>query len=293
MEYPIVQTKTIDNIWLYGLHLPSENRDIVLINVHGTASNFYEEYFIEVLARKLSSHQISLLSTNNRGAGVYDAYQKTGAAVEKFEDCLIDIDAWIEFVLHEGYQKIILSGHSLGTEKVVYYMNHGKYADKIGALILLAPSDSYGSHRMLSGKPNLRAEQIDSLLAEAQQLINERKGQVLLPQDAYGSYEGIMPKSAQSFVNFLGLESKLLEALPFHTNRLSAYSNIQIPILVAIGDQEEYTAIPIKDALELMKKENPHTQVFQITNCDHDFQEKEEELTEKILEFVLNHFKNQ
>src|SRR5438132_1663330 len=97
MSYPIVQVKTRDGIWLQGLSIPSQKERVIFIHTHGTGSNFYEEYFIEVFVEKFADAGISLLSVNNRGAGVYDAYQKTGAAVEKFEECLEDIDAWIGF----------------------------------------------------------------------------------------------------------------------------------------------------------------------------------------------------
>src|SRR3989344_2068099 len=118
MEYPIVQVKTPDDIWLFGLFLQSEGSKTIFLHTHGTASNFYEEYFIETLAKQLVASGISLLSANNRGAGTYDPWQKIGASVELFEDCLVDLDTWIEFVLEKGYEKIILSGHRLGTEKV-------------------------------------------------------------------------------------------------------------------------------------------------------------------------------
>lgn len=286
MNYPIIQIKTPDNIWLHGLYLRPENSSTVFINIHGTASNFYEEYFIEILARKFLENGISMLSANNRGAGVYDAYQKTGAAVEKFEDCIIDIDTWVEFVIKEGHKNIILSGHSLGTEKIVYYMSHGKYADKISSIILLAPADSHGSHRMLDGEVNPRLTEVEALLKESEGLLRQNKGNTFLPRNAYGSHEGIMPKSAESFVNFLGPDSKVLEGLPFKTERLESYSKIKVPILVVIGDQNEYTALPILDALELMKRENKHTRTFQIKNCDHDFQNKEDDLTDIILKFI-------
>ena len=42
MNYPIIQIKTPDDIWLYGLYLRPENSDTVFINILGTASNFYE-----------------------------------------------------------------------------------------------------------------------------------------------------------------------------------------------------------------------------------------------------------
>lgn len=276
-------------MWLYGLYLHADKNDAAFINIHGTASNFYEEYFIEVFANDFLKEGISILSTNNRGVGVYDAYQKSGAAVEKFEDCLTDIDAWIEFAISEGYKKIILSGHSLGTEKVVYYMSNGKYSDKVTSIVLLAPSDSYGSHRILDGETNPRFAHVEELLQEAQSLIEHGHGDTFLSRDAYGSREGIMPKSAESFVDSLGPKSKLLDALPFATRKLDVYAKINVPILAVIGDQEEYTAIPIKDALELMVRENKNTEIHKIKDCDHDFQEKERELSDIVLRFIKAH----
>jgi len=289
MEYPIVQVKTKDGLWLYGLYLRADKNDTVFINVHGTASNFYEEYFIEIFANIFLKEGVSILSTNNRGAGVYDAYQKSGAAVEKFEDCLTDIDAWIGFAIGEGYKKIILSGHSLGTEKAVYYMSNGKYVDKVTSVVLMAPSDSYGSHRMLNGERNPRFAHVEKLLKESENLIAQDRGDTFLPRDAYGSHDGIMPKSAESFANSIGPKSKLLDALPFATRKLSAYAKIKVPILAVIGDREEYTAITIKDALELMAKENKNTEVHQIKNCDHDFNGKETELADILLKFIKMH----
>ncbi|MEK9185456.1 MAG: DUF1749 domain-containing protein [Patescibacteria group bacterium] len=246
------------------------------MNIHGTASNFYEEYFIEVLTGKLAQQGVSMLSTNNRGTGVYDAWQGNGAAVEIFSDCLIDINSWIEFALEQGYERIILSGHSLGTEKVIYYMTYGKYTDKVSALVLLAPATSPGSEPIL-------VKDYEEKLESARVLIQEGKGKVFLDRNAYG---GIMPKSAESYVDFSDLNPKFDDALPFHKKHLPSFGKIKIPILAVIGDQEEYTVIPIKEALALMRKENPDTKIIQISNCDHDFQKNEEKLSEILIEFL-------
>ncbi len=285
MNYPIVQIETQDNLCLYGLFLEAQNSENIFINIHGTASNFYEENFIEVFSKYFTENGISLLSTNNRGAGVYDAYQKSGAATERFEDCVIDIDAWVSLALDRGYKNIVLSGHSLGTEKVVYYMNNGKYADKVSSVVLLAPSDSFGSHRLHEGKINPRKEEVEKFLSESKKLLESGEGDKFLPRNTYGSHEGIMPKSAYSFMNFLSSESKLLNALPLVTEKLEAYSNIKVPILVVIGDQSEYTGLTIKNTLELMQKENKNTTTFQLKDCNHDFDEKEEELAKIIFDF--------
>ena len=286
MNYPIVHVKTADDLTLYGLFLEAPNSNTIFINTHGAASNFYEETFIEVFAKRFVSSGISLLSTNNRGAGVYDAYQKSGAAVEYFEDCALDLDAWITFAIERGYTNIVLSGHSLGTEKIVYYMGHGALADKISRIVLLAPADSYGSHRLHEGHINPRKDEVENLLYTAQKLIAAERTDEFLPRNSYGSHEGILPKSAASFVNFLGENSKLLEALPFVSKKLEHYSKILCPILVVIGDESEFTGLTTDDALQLMRTENPRTITHKLENSNHDFEGKEDQLSEIILEFV-------
>lgn len=285
MIYPIVQVKTKGDFWLHGLFLEAKNPKAVFLNIHGTASNFYEEDFIEAMSEKFLPEGISMLSTNNRGNGVYSAWDKNGGAVEIFEDCLFDIDAWIEFVLEKGYTKIILSGHSLGTEKVVYYMDKGKYRDKITALVLLAPADSprwryYDEEYKPSEKGKARVE---LQVKDSLKMIAEGRGDELMDRSIYS---GVMPKSPKSLVNFLGENTELLKALPFHSGKLEMFSKINAPIFVAIGDQHEYTGISPKDALDLMKKENKNTETHQLKNCDHDFTDCEEELTKLVLGFV-------
>ena len=67
---------------------------------------------------------------------------------------------------------------------------------------------------------------------------------------------------------------------------MELYRKIKVPILVVIGDKEEYTIIPIKKALELMAKENENTECHQIKDCNHDFENKENELVRIISKFL-------
>jgi len=175
MRSPIVEVETKDGLPLYGL-LSESNKNTIVINTHGTAGNFYEENFLNKLAEVIHKKGISFLSTNNRGAYVLQAYSPRGSAMEHFEDCVLDIDAWMSFVISKGYSKIILQGHSLGSEKVVYYMNKGKYKDKISAVILLGFSDSFGQQEEYD--PKLK------LMLEAKKLI---QANILYPHISKGS----------------------------------------------------------------------------------------------------------
>ncbi len=279
--YPIVKIKTSDGLTLHGMIFEANKKDSIVINIHGTASCFYDENFISNMAIEYPNNNISFLSTNNRGNAVLQAYSVCGAGWEKFEDCLIDIDGWVKFAADTGYEKIILQGHSLGTEKIVYYMTHGKYKNRVSSVILLGFSDSYGDRLKYLKKAHKKDQ-----MPEAISLIKDGKGEQFITGD-WLCHAGVLPQSADSYHDFFKENSELSRALPLRNGKnLENYRKIKVPILAIIGDGEEFTIIPIKNAMELLKNENENSIVHQIKNCDHDFDGKESELTDIILNFL-------
>ncbi len=283
-RYPIVKTKTTDGIILHGfLSEPASPTKILKLHLHGTAGNFYWNEFYPHLSKSAYNLGVAYLSVNSRGAGVYEVEKGTlshGASLEKFEDCVLDIDAWIDFAAGKGYTDIILEGHSFGTEKSVYYMNKGKHVDKIKAVILLGFSDNIGTQKRYLEKIG------KNYLEEAKKLTSEGKDEYLI-SDMYG-LAGELPISARTYLNFLE-DSENAKALPLRNGKnLVFFRNIRVPILGIIGDKEneEYTIIPIVDAIELLKNENNLAEVYQIKDCNHGFDGKEEELATLIEGFI-------
>jgi pimeloyl-ACP methyl ester carboxylesterase len=291
MKNPIVSVITPDKIDLYGLILEAKKKDAIIINIHGTTDNFYDNEFIWKIAESASSLNIAMLSVNNRGSyslELYDygkdARRNTGASVEIFEKCVLDIDAWIKFALSLGYKKIILEGHSLGTEKVVYYMNKGKYKDKVSSVILLGFSDSFGCHLKF-----LKKCKID-LMSEAKKLIKSGKKYQFLTK-YWLAHAGVLPQSAESYNNFFNKNSELSKAFPFRLGKdLKMYQKIKVPILGIIGDQEEYTVIPKNKAIALMREENKLAEIYQLKKCDHCFTGQEKVLAGLVRQFLKKNF---
>ncbi|MBI2414416.1 alpha/beta hydrolase [candidate division WWE3 bacterium] len=281
MNNPIVQAKTPDNIILYGLLLEGGKKsDTAMLFIHGTASNFYCEDFMQVVSGELIETGITSLLVNNRGADQGSSWQPTGASVEKFEDCVIDIDTWIEFLQNKGYSNIILCGHSLGTEKVVYYMNKGKLVDTVKAVLLLGFADSYGTHYKF-----LKSQTINPM-DEAIELIKQGKGYQYLTS-IWLSHAGILPQSAESYVNFFSDNSEISKAFPIRQGKgLVSYQNINVPIFGAISDGEEYTVIPTTDAVELLRSENKNTEIHLFNDSDHCFGGSESKLAKLIVDFL-------
>ena len=228
------------------------------------------------MAEEFPKHNISFLTTNNRGTGALQP-SLPGSIGEVFEDCIQDIDAWIEFAKSRGYTKIILQGHSLGTEKTVYYAAKGHHA--IHGIILLAPSDSSGNQKKFLPE-NIR-KKLDN---QTKEFLQHKKGNELLTAHPL-PHAGFAPKTAASYASFFGPNAELANALPFHTQKLTLYIKLTTPILAVIGTKDIFTAVPVQEAAALLQQ-NKHATVQLITNANHDFEGKEEELTKLVCEWL-------
>jgi len=146
----LLQISTSDGLYLHGFYAPTEDKKVVLLHVHGFEGNFYENSFVYSLEENLAKNNIAFLTVNTRGNNknsdfntVDGGYKTIGAWNELLEEAHLDISAWIKFLIDEGYQEIILQGHSLGTLKVIRYLFEGEYKDKVNKLILLAPFEKH------------------------------------------------------------------------------------------------------------------------------------------------------
>jgi len=281
VKYPIVKAITSDHLELFGFLAEAEGeKDAILLHIHGTSSSFYCEEYAGLFAEEFPALGVTTLFTNNRGSHVMEAWQNTGAGLEMFEDCLLDIDAWVRYAIEGGYRRIFLQGHSLGTEKIVYYMNQGEFAGKIAAVILLGVSDSFGNQARIAQTFPVNP------MEEARRLVAEGKGDQFLTS-VWRPHGGGVPQSAASYLNFFSPGSELSKALPLRLGKgLLHYRQIKVPILVVVGEYDPFTCLPVSEAIQLLEKENQQTRTKIIAGADHDFSGKEKELLQVIKEFV-------
>lgn len=285
MNYPLVKVKTSDDLDLGGILFEPEDKNLKTIKIHvpGDGGSFFWSGYYPYLAESSINQGIAFLSGNNRGSGVFedsaDEPIPFGVAGELFADCIKDIDAWIKFALDKGYEKIILEGHSRGTEKTVYYMNHGQYVDKIVGVILMGFSDAVGTQLKHEKKIG------HNFIAEAKQMVKAGKGGHLLSD--LRAFAGELPMTAKTYLDNMQPDSANSKAIPLRQGKnLKYFQNIKVPVLATIGDHGEYTIIPIEAAVKLLKNENSFCEAYQIKDCDHCYTGKETEITKIIADFT-------
>lgn len=241
MEGRLVKTITSDGFELAGFWMKSKS-DTALLHVHGTAGDFYTHKFIEVEGQSLLKNNISFLTVNTRGHDVYADLRKhdgnrvewksIGGGFETFEDSVLDIQAWVDLLKKQGVKKIILQGHSLGAQKVLYYQYRAKNPLVVGQ-IHLSPQNDAGYMLVKYGEK--KYSEIDQIIKK---LIKDGKGKDLLPPEL----SIICPMSATTYSEYL-LEDGAGTLHPYHnpnSKNWSAFENIKEKLLVVFGENDTF-----------------------------------------------------
>lgn len=105
--------------------------DTVMIAITGIHGNFYSNPFYYNIGDTLNADGIDFIyaQTNDAFGRIETVNVNTGEKEiigswnERFSYTDEDIDAYLTFAEREGYEHIILAGHSLGANKVIYYLS--------------------------------------------------------------------------------------------------------------------------------------------------------------------------
>ena len=126
----------------------TKSSDTVLIAITGIHGNFYSNPFYYNIGYTLNKGNIDFIyaQTNDAFGAEKVMNVKTkkleiiGSCNEDFNYTDEDIEAYLNFAEKKNYKHIYLSGHSLGTNKIIYYLsrNHDKRVEKY---LLLSPAN--------------------------------------------------------------------------------------------------------------------------------------------------------
>lgn len=122
--------------------------DTCLIAITGIHGNFYSNPFYYNIGNTLNSGNIDFIyaQTNDAYGQIETVNVNTGKKEtigswnERFSYTDEDIDAYLGFAGDEGYEHIILAGHSLGANKVIYYLSR-HHDPRVEHFFLLAPAN--------------------------------------------------------------------------------------------------------------------------------------------------------
>lgn len=153
------------------LFRPEEKKtsDTVMIAITGIHGNFYSNPFYYNIGDSLNAGGIDFIyaQTNDAFGQIETINVNTGRKEtigswnERFDYTDEDIDAYLKFAAEEGYAHIILAGHSLGANKVIYYLSRN-HDPRVEHFFLLSPANlTYMMSGVTDREKQLIREQVE------------------------------------------------------------------------------------------------------------------------------------
>lgn len=288
----LVQTITQDKLIHQGMFFkPDKPTKKALLWIHGITGNFYQNIGIfDALSDICNQKGFGFASFNTRGHDQITGFRKIdaneprgythvyiGAGYEKFSDCIYDIEAGIDFLTKQGFLEIIVAGHSTGANKACYYGGSEKNNHVTGIVLVSPVSDRLDK--------NINKSKITKDLSLMQDLVNRGKGNNLITGFTF------FPITPYRFLSLYKPHSKE-DTFDYGDTRprLTYFSRITKPLLVVLGQKDEYLDRPAKKIIEVFDKFQ-HSENYKsiiIPNALHGFDGKEKDMAKIIIEWAKN-----
>ena len=262
------------------LFRPEEKKaaDTVMIAITGIHGNFYSNPFYYNIGDTLNAGGIDFIyaQTNDafgqiRTVNVHTGREELiGSWNERFSYTDEDIEAYLDWAEEAGYEHMILAGHSLGANKVIYYLSR-HHDPRVEHFFLLSPANL--TH-MMSG-------------------VTEREKQMIREQVERGDGDKMLPFPFMGWVDCIANTawdwqfSGLLNNV--HTAKdgdFSQASQITHTGALLVGTYDNFTD---GDPAEFLRNLNDHmptaeknTLIF-IEKTGHTYQMKHQEVVDRIL----------
>ena len=266
---------------LDGVLFSAERADTVLIAITGIHGNFYSNPFYYNIGETLSVGGMDFIyAQTNDAFGQIETYNvKTGAKEiigswnEDFNYTDEDIEAYLAFAAKASYKHIILAGHSLGANKVIYYLSR-HHDSRVEHFVFLSPAN------------------IGYLTSD----VTEWEKEVILQQVERGDGNNILPFPLLGWISCIGntayqwVFDNMLDNVHVEKDRdFSQVEQITHTGALVIGTYDNFT---YGDPSGFLKNINDHmptareNKLIFLERTGHTYQQKEQELADKLRELL-------
>jgi len=262
----MVKLKTADGISLTGIihqRHPTLNRAGVVM-VHGYSGNFYSGT-MNFLPKALADLGYTTLAINMRD---HDRTPKKNL----FEENRLDIASAVDEMAKRGLNPLFLYGHSMGTNRVLYYLAETHDPRITGALLTGPPGNLFEWNVRMFGK-----ETATRVLREAQDLVASGKGDQWMLINL-----GPLGKALYTANHLVSLRGPKTVSDPFKN-----IARISKPILVVHGLSDRLSEHTVADQLYNSAAPSTKVSVVKIAGAGHSFYNHQKDLSDTINRWLI------
>jgi len=263
----MVRLQTADGITLTGVlrqpHTVRINAGVVM--VHGYSGNFYSG-IMSFLPEALSDSGFATLALNMRD---HDRDPKKN----RFEDNRYDIAVAVDEMARLGCNPIFLFGHSMGTNRVLYYFATTGDSRIKGVLLTGPPGNLFEWNISIFG---LKAA--SQVLAQAQDLVSKGKGDEWMLINL-----GPLGKALYTANHVVSLRGPETVSDPYKN-----ISQIFKPILIVHGLADRLANPEVTDRLLRSAAPGIHVTVVKIPGANHGFSAHQQDLVNAVNKWLID-----
>ncbi len=284
MDVKVVKCQTKDELYLYGLLQPAKSEKAIFY-IPGWAGDIVGRSYYDNLASVAKKTNQGFLIAQHRGCNYeYDfktapgTTRKIGANHERFEECVLDLEAWLFHLYQLGYKEVTLIGHSFACQKIAFFYKLRAHA-MVQKVIMLSPFDIFDLFDLVMKQT---VEDREANLKVAHSLIEAGKEMSLMepltlwfPISAMAYYDHFGPMSSLHIFDF-NSDSKFDPVV---------LKNLYVPTLAVLGGIDPF----VRDKaafVEKLAKSLPKGEAFILEGANHSFGGKEKELEDIILNWL-------
>ena len=266
IDVDLVRLQTEDGVRLTGIlrqpRMAKAKACVVLI--HGYSGNFYSG-IMGFLPEILADRGFATLALNMRD-------HDRGPKKNRFEENRYDIALAVDKMALLGYNSIFLYGHSMGTNRVLYYIAATQDPRIKGILLTGPPGNLFEWNISVFGP-----ETANSVLRQAQDLVAKGKGDQWMLINL-----GPLGKALYTANHVVSLRGPKTVSDPYKN-----ISSIVQPILVVHGLADRLANPDVADRLRKSATLKTNVTVVKIPGANHRFSNHREKLASVVTRWML------
>jgi pimeloyl-ACP methyl ester carboxylesterase len=268
IDVDLVKLQTDDGVKLTGiLRRPRMTRaDACVVLIHGYSGNFYSG-IMDFLPKALADRGFATLALNMRD-------HDRGPKKNRFEENRYDIATAIDKMARLGYHSIFLYGHSMGTNRVLYYIAATRDVRIKGILLTGPPGNLFEWNISVFGP-----ETAHSVLGQAQDLVAKGKGDQWMLINL-----GPLGKALYTANHVVSLRGPQTVSDPYKN-----ISRIFKPILIVHGLADRLANPDVADRLRNSATSKTNVTVVKIPGANHRFSHHQKKLISVVNRWMTEH----
>lgn len=280
----IINVQTPRGLVLKGAMWGDTSMDTVVIIMSGICSNVFQNELLPEAGKVLSENGIAFIAGQTMDAFSFISYSNTktgkqtttGVVTDDFSMSYEDVESYVKYAKDLGFKKIILAGHSLGSNRVIHYLANTA-DDYVNNFIISAPVDLRHFFDIIPDKK--------MYLETAQKFVDEGRGKDILPF----AFMGFSPMTANTLLAFYNAENLKNCPVISDDGETRSLSQMKVNGAFIIGACDSMTN---KDAEGFIRKINSYcknpkkNRIVVVPNASHIYYAKHNEHACAVLDCV-------